>query len=76
MNWNHLKNYRCPKDNEPLKDIGSYHACTKCIFSINKQRFDEIVSEQHKPKKRYVTFEDNLSALNNLGRKEIVQDFL
>lgn len=25
MIWSRLKNYKCPKDNKPLKDIGHYH---------------------------------------------------
>lgn len=68
MNWNNLKNYKCPKDASPLKDIGHYHACTKtgCVFSINKEKFDQIVNDINKPKaKRCGTF-DNQEALNNL----------
>ena len=52
MKWNNLKDYKCPKDGEPMKDIGHYHSCTKCIFSINKEKFDEIVNNIYKPKKR------------------------
>ncbi len=50
MIWSRLKSYKCPKCNSPLKDIGHYHACTKtgCIFSINKQKFDEIVTAKPK----------------------------
>lgn len=48
MKWSNLKSYTCPKDGETLKDIGHYHACTRegCIFSINKEKFDSIVSEK------------------------------
>lgn len=73
MNWNALKSYKCPKDGLPLKDIGEYHACTKCIFSINKSKFDSIVSDKYQPKFRSET--DNLSDLNNLGRKPVSEDF-
>jgi hypothetical protein len=74
MKWNALKSYKCPKDNSPLKDIGEYHACSKCIFSINKPKFDSIVAQKYAPK-QYRTEEQNLSDLNNLGRKEITEDF-
>ena len=76
MNWNALKSYKCPKDASPLKDIGEYHACTKngCVFSINKQKFDSIVADKYQPKKLR-TEEENLSELNNFGRKEITEDF-
>jgi hypothetical protein len=52
MNWKKLKDYCCPKDGEPLKDIGRYHACTKCVFSINKEKFDEIIAKQYNQKRR------------------------
>ncbi len=75
MNWNALKSYKCPKDGEPLKDIGHYHACTKCVFSINKEKFDSIVSQKYS-RTRQPTEEENLSALNNLGRDEMSEGFL
>jgi hypothetical protein len=74
MNWNALKNYKCPKDGAVLKDIGHYHACTKCIFSINKEKFDSIVSDKY-TKRREPTQEEKLSELNNLGRKEVSESF-
>jgi len=75
MIWNRLKSYKCPKDNAPLKDVGQYHSCTKCIFSINKVKFDEIVSDKYKPK-REQTEEERLFELNNFDRKEISESFL
>ncbi len=75
MNWNNLKSYKCPKDGEVLKDIGHYHACTKCIFSINKPKFEEIVNSKYKPK-RCLTFEKNMEELNNLGREKFGESFL
>lgn len=76
MNWNNLKSYKCPADASPLKDIGEYHACSRsgCAFSINKPKLDSIVADKYQPKRRR-TEEENLSDLNNLGRKEITEDF-
>lgn len=75
INWNALKSYKCPKDGAVLKDIGDYHTCTKCIFSINKEKFDSIVSDKFS-KKREPTEEERLSELNNLGRGEVSESFL
>lgn len=73
MKWSNLKNYCCPKCNSTLKDIGEYHACTRqgCVFSINKPKFDEIVSQKQKPREstEFQNPDDRLSELNNYGRK-------
>ena len=76
MNWNNLKNYKCPKCNVLLKDIGYYHACTRsgCIFSINKEKFDSMVGNMNKPKK-FVSEEERTSELNNFDRPIITEDF-
>lgn len=74
MNWNALKNYKCPKCNSALKDIGNYHACTKtgCAFSINKQKFESIVNDKYKPKVQ----RDNFQDLQSLGHTEVSEGFL
>lgn len=76
MNWNNLKNYKCPKDGEILKDIGHYHACTKCIFTINKEKFNGIVNSKYSTKSKPLSEEGNLEMLNNDGREEISESFL
>ncbi|HCC05013.1 TPA: hypothetical protein DEP58_01745 [Patescibacteria group bacterium] len=48
MIWSRLKNYKCPKCNALLQDSGQLHTCTKCTFSINKQKFEEIITGKNK----------------------------
>lgn len=75
MRWKNLKSNLCPKCDSPLKD----YSCTseKCKFSIDRVKFDEIVSDLYKKKNAYVprSMEDNLSDLNNLGHEEMREDF-
>lgn len=74
MNWNALKSYKCPKDNADLKDIGEYHACTKCVFSIDKRKFNEIVSSKYE-KRPEKSDDDRLSEWNNYRRERRSEDF-
>lgn len=87
MNWNNLKNYKCPKCSNGLKEekmscesnnIGCAtsfrkHVCSKCEFSIGEQKYNEILVGKKKNFDR--NYEDNLSELNNYGRKERSEDF-
>lgn len=68
MNWNRLKNYKCPKCNSNLGGNARFHKCSssKCDFMCSVQKFNKIVSDMHKPKQRRCSFEDNLSELNNM----------
>lgn len=77
MNWKNLKSNKCPKCELPLKDIGEYMACSKCIFSINKEKFEKIVNDLYKPytKSKDSISDDNLSELNNLGHEKVAEDF-
>lgn len=78
MNWKNLKNYKCPKCNALLIfeiKLGNMHSCTKCDFGISKEKFENIVNDINKPKQRCVTFEQNMSDLNNFDRPEVAEDF-
>ncbi len=74
MKWKNLVNNKCPRCEQVLEN----RVCpsrTTCKFRINEAKFNEIVSSYYKPKKQYVSFESNMSALNNLGRQEVTEDF-
>ena len=81
MNWRNLQSFLCPKCGAPL-DKGEgllsfdYVCKSLCGFSCSNTRFDELVSSMYSPKpRRCGTFESNLSEINNLGRKEVSDDF-
>lgn len=81
MKWQNLKSMKCPKCDNTLKEsVGDAYFCpklsdTSCGFSIGKEKFDKVVSDLYKPKQKRATFEENMSALNNLDRKEVTEDF-
>lgn len=76
MNWNNLKDFKCPKCSSPLTErivicesnqvscATSYrkYPCTKCEFTIGEEKYNELL--RSKPKYQR-TEEDNLSELNN-----------
>lgn len=69
MNWERLKNMKCPQCGKDLTRAVSHtgYGCFNCHFTISKEKFDKIVSDLYKPKqKRCSTFEENLGELNNL----------
>jgi len=77
MNWNNLKNFKCPKCSSVLKEditvcestqvncATSFrkYPCTKCEFSIGEQKYNEIL--RGKPKFSTHSEEENASELNN-----------
>ena len=71
---------KCPKCSNPLGRSGvlePFH-CTdgmNCDFSISSEKFDGVVNSLYKPRAKYSTPEDNLSALNNFGHKEYSKDY-
>lgn len=75
MNWNRLKNYKCPKCNELLghEMVKDSYDCSKigCGFSIGKEKFNKIVNDKYYKE----PVRDNFEALQNLGHKEITEDF-
>ena len=80
MNWNNLKNGKCPKCNAVVgfESVKQMYTCSNmaegCDFRIGKEKFEKIVNDLYKPKNR-PSFNDNLSELNNLGREVIAEDF-
>lgn len=79
MNWENLKNNKCPKCGSLLKQLENNHACTsECSFMIGKSKFDSIVNGMYAPKqKRCGTFDENgnLTDWNNFGHNKISEDF-
>lgn len=81
MKWNNLKSFLCPKCESPLSKTEGiltfdYECSSKCGFSCSSTRFDEIVGDMYRQKpRRCGTFEENLSEINNLGRREVSEDF-
>ena len=78
MNWNNLRDQKCPKCGEKLK-LGLMESTMRCSgnceFEIGSARYLEIVESMSKPKVKRCGFGDNLAALNNLGHKGITKDF-
>lgn len=81
MNWNRLKDMKCPgctADLKPKKTGETLHVCAKkCGFTISDAKLDSIVRSIYAPKQRFhvPTEEENMSALNNDGRDEMTDDF-
>lgn len=77
MIWSRLKSFKCPKCGTSLthKPSALEYICPSqhCDFVIGTERFDELVKE--KQASRYPQEMDNMSALNNLGREEMSDDF-
>ena len=85
MKWDNLKNYKCPKCGDTLREhypaietnncaTLKQHVCTDCDFKIGDEKFTKIVNQKYQPRK-CVTFEENMGALNNLDRPEVTEDF-
>lgn len=86
MMWDRLKLMRCPKSNGELQydEVFWIYKCQhpNCDFKINKERFDEVVENLYKPKRQrpqhfgsLLDEESNMSALNNLGRNTMSEDY-
>ena len=39
MQWDNLKENKCPYCKNDLQDIGTQMACVECLFKIDKERF-------------------------------------
>lgn len=80
MNWLNLQQNKCPKSNDPISISGLLmpeYQCTNstCDFKISETRFNEILRELYKPNRKWKSFDQNLAELNNLGRKEVSENF-
>jgi len=73
MNWERLKEVKCPRCGNKLESGTPYveeFRCSDshCFFKIHERRFEELVSTMHK-RNDYKTFREvdrNLEDLNNL----------
>lgn len=74
MNWDNLKNLKCPKCRRPILRDLMYrkYKCTSCDFSISHEKFNEIVDRLYN-KHRNHEIPDNAQAWNNDGR-EILEE--
>ncbi len=83
MNWNNLKNMKCPKCGYDLitNNTGSVRmiGCEdeeKCDFVIRKDRFDSLIDDIYKGKSKssykpqFGDDSKNLEYLNNFDQKE------
>lgn len=80
MLWENLKKNMCPNCSAYLTrapfSATARHYCGRCTFQIGHDKFEKIVQDLYKPKqKRCDTFERNFADLQNLGHKEISDDF-
>lgn len=82
MMWERLKLMRCPKDNGTLTENMLGYRCENEDFQISKAKFDEVVQNLYLPKRQRprmfehaLSEESNLSALNNLGRNKMSDDY-
>ena len=78
MNWNLLKDGKCPKPECGAKlNMGlldEVYTCIKCDFRISKEKFEKISYGAHIGR-HFSRDDDNLSALNNLGHELVTEDF-
>ena len=78
MNWNNLKNNKCPNCVVLLIFDKQYkmHRCEICGFAISDEKFNQIVENLYRKSKMLIKSDDDrLAELNNLGRDEIAEDF-
>jgi hypothetical protein len=69
MNWNNLKNNKCPKCNSEMYHRNHAHVCVSddCDFTCSTEKFEEIVDSLYNGTNSYGhSAEDNLSELNNM----------
>lgn len=73
MNWEQLKEKKCPRCSSRLESAAPYvdeFRCsnTHCLFKIHERRFEELMSSMYK-RTDYKTFKEvdrNFEELNNL----------
>lgn len=81
MNWARLKSLKCPKCNRDISGslLENTYRCDgreegACDFLISEEKFNQVVNNLYKPKS-YKIPDDNMSALNNLGRRPYSEDY-
>ena len=68
MNWKALKNGKCPKCGEILKQGTSAYLVCSCGFKISEAKVWNIIKEKSPPP-------DNFADLQNLGHEKLAEDF-
>lgn len=72
MNWNNLKQMKCPECERTLtkKQDGAtavYYICLKCNFKIYNKKFNELVNKMYRTLRTTdLDTDKNLSDLNNM----------
>lgn len=54
MDWNNLRNMKCPSCGERLTERAVGYSCTnttQCDYKISFERFASIINKMYKPKK-------------------------
>ena len=60
LNWNNLKEMKCPECSNKLRDGVLGYKCDGCGFRILYDRFKQVINDMYKPEP------NSLKALNNL----------
>jgi hypothetical protein len=73
MKWNNLKNGKCPKCSDYLRDTNTLIVCQgACDFKISPTKLQELI----KPRSWNTNNEeDNFTRLNNMDRPLLSEDF-
>ena len=68
MNWDSLKDLKCPQCRSFLVTANNFYNCSECEFKISEKKFNQIVDKMYKRGLNLdmISERDNLSALNNL----------
>lgn len=71
MNWNRLRDFKCPECNVDLEQCNLAHVagykCPECTFTIGEKKFAEIINKPKKKDRYYQHNDDmNMDALNEL----------
>lgn len=75
MNWNKLKENRCPRCSQLLSKAKGFHECAHCGFSIGHEKFEKVIDNLYKGKSNLIQVNDNFEALQNLGHKRVMEDY-
>ncbi len=85
--WNKLKDNKCPKCSGILKfnEKKRVHECSECDdFNISEFKFNEIVSDMYRPKKKRMNtyeyledmYEEPIDDPLSEDEEELIEDFL
>ncbi len=66
--WYNLADMKCPSCYGRIqqKILEPTIACMKCPFKISMPRFEEIIKEMRKPRRKVIDEDENLAELNKL----------